>query len=261
MTAGIFDTHVHYDDEAFDEDRDELLASLPGSGVACVVNAASDTASTEAAWQLAMRWPYVYAMVGVHPDGAPDMDESKMQWLACAASREKVLAIGEIGLDYYWHKNESEHEIQKTWFIRQLDLAREKDLPVMIHTRDAAADTLEIIKEYARGLTCDIHCFPYSVEMAREYLNLGHYLGVGGVVTFRNGRKLKEVVQYAPLDRILLETDSPYLAPSPNRGKRNSSLNLPYVVDAVAELKGITPEKVIEATFENAVRFYRMRQE
>ena len=166
------------------------------------------------------------------------------------------MAVGEIGLDYYWDKEQ--HEKQKYWFVRQLQLARELSLPVVVHSREAAQDTLAIIKSEAADLCCDIHCFSYGVEMAREYLNRGHYLGVGGVLTFKNARKLREVVEYMPLDRLLLETDCPYLAPVPNRGKRNSSRNLPFVVEAVAALKGISEEEVIQVTYENAMRFYRL---
>ncbi len=258
MEIGLFDTHAHYDDEAFDEDREELLASFPAAGISAVVNAASNLATTESSWELAQKYPYVYAMAGVHPDDAAELTQEKLVWLKEAARREKVLAVGEIGLDYYWHKDPEEHEVQKRAFMAQLDLARELDLPVMIHTREAAADTLDIILEHAEGLVCDIHCYPYSVEMARTFLSHGHYIGVGGVVTFKNGRKLKEVVAQVPLERILLETDSPYLAPAPNRGKRNSSLNRPSIVEAIAGIKGVSPEEVIEATYRNARRFYRL---
>ena len=167
--------------------------------------------------------------------------------------------MGRIGLDYYW--DEPEREIQKQWFVRQLALARETNLPVIIHSRDAAKDTLDIMKaEHAEESGGVIHCFSYGVDMAREYLNMGFFLGIGGVLTFKNGRKLKEVAEYAPMDRIVLETDSPYLSPVPNRGKRNSSLNLPYVVSALAELKGITEEEVILRTTENARRLYRLQE-
>ena len=168
------------------------------------------------------------------------------------------MAIGEIGLDYYW--DEPDHETQKHWFVRQLDLAREVNLPIVVHSRDAAKDTLDIIKASgARDMGGVIHCFSYGVEMAREYLNMGFYLGIGGVLTFKNGKKLKEVAAYAPLEQIVLETDCPYLAPVPNRGRRNSSLNLPYVVAALAEIKGISEEEVMEVTWKNAENMYRIR--
>lgn len=165
-----------------------------------------------------------------------------------------MVAIGEIGLDYYWHKEKEEHEIQQKMFRAQLDIAREEKMPFMIHSRDAAEDTLNIIREHMNGGMYGgiIHCFSYSKEIAAEYLKMGLYLGIGGVVTFENAKKLKEVVKYAPLSQIVLETDSPYLAPKPNRGKRNSSLNLPYVVRMIAELKEVTEEEVISVTRENA---------
>ena len=180
-----------------------------------------------------------------------------MDWLKHVSGEKKVVAIGEIGLDYYW--KEPDPEIQKHWFVRQLQLAREVKLPVIIHSRDAAQDTLDIMKaEKAGEIGGVIHCFSYGTEMAREYLNMGFYLGIGGVVTFNNGRKLKEVVEYMPLDRIVLETDCPYLSPVPNRGKRNSSLNLPYVAEAIGQIKGISPEEVIKITNQNARNLYRL---
>ena len=169
---------------------------------------------------------------------------------------DKMIAIGEIGLDYYWHKEKKEHEIQQKMFRAQMEIAREEKFPFMIHSRDAAEDTLNIVREYMQGGMYGgiIHCFSYSREIAAEYLNMGLYLGIGGVVTFKNAKKLKEVVQYAPLSQLVLETDCPYMAPEPNRGKRNSSLYLPYVVQAIAELKQVSPEEVIEVTRENTHR-------
>ena len=257
-TAGIFDTHAHYDDEAFDGDREELLAGMEAAGIRRIVNVSSSLATTQSTAQLAARYPFVYGTVGVHPDEVGELNEETFAWLGEAARGQKIAAIGEIGLDYHW--DVEERQVQKYWFIRQLELARELNQPVVIHSRDAAQDTLEIIKEQAAGLTCDLHCFSYGVELAREYLNRGHYLGIGGVLTFKNARKLKEVAFYAPLDRILLETDCPYLSPEPNRGKRNSSLNLPFVVGELARLKGVSEERIIEATWENALRFYRMEE-
>lgn len=253
----IFETHAHYDDEAFDADREELLESLPAAGIGTVVNIGANIESTKSTLALAERYPFIYAAVGVHPSDSAELNEERMNWLEEQCVRPKVLAVGEIGLDYYW--DEPEREIQKHWFRRQLQLARKVNLPVVVHSRDAAKDTLDIIKEEkAADLGGVIHCFSYGVEMAREYLNLGFYLGIGGVLTFKNSRKLKEVVEYMPVDRLVLETDSPYLAPVPFRGKRNSSLNLPYVVKAVSEIKGIAEEEVIRITEENARRMYRL---
>lgn len=253
----IFDTHVHYDDEAFDEDRETVLNSLAGQGIEAVVNISASIQSVKTTLELMKQYPFVYGAVGVHPNETGELTEPLMDWLKHAAGEKKVVAIGEIGLDYYW--KEPEPEVQKHWFVRQLELAREVDLPIVVHSRDAAKDTLDIIKaERAGELGGVIHCFSYSLEMAREYLDLGFYIGVGGVLTFKNARKLKEVVEYMPLERIVLETDCPYLAPEPNRGKRNSSLNLPYVVDAISQIKGVPAEEVIAVTEKNARTMYRL---
>lgn len=253
----IFDTHAHYDDEAFQEDRDELLNSLSTHGIEAVVNVGASIQTTKNTLELMKKYPFVYGAVGVHPSETERLNDNLMDWLKHVSGEKKVVAIGEIGLDYYW--KEPDPEIQKHWFVRQLQLAREVKLPVIIHSRDAAQDTLDIMKaEKAGEIGGVIHCFSYGTEMAREYLNMGFYLGIGGVVTFNNGRKLKEVVKYMPLDRIVLETDCPYLSPVPNRGKRNSSLNLPYVAEAISQIKGISPEEVIKITNQNARNLYRL---
>lgn len=252
----IFDTHAHYDDEQFHEDREELLEGMQRNGVGTIVNVGASLRGCKDSVELAKKYPFVYAAVGVHPDHTGDLNKESFSWLRQQSDHEKVVAVGEIGLDYYWD-NES-HDIQKKWFIEQLNLAREKDLPVIIHSREAAADTLEIMKEHARGLSGIIHCFSYSKEMADEYVKMGFYIGIGGVVTFKNAKKVKEVVEEVPLERIVLETDCPYLAPTPNRGKRNSSLNLPYVAEEIASIKGITVEEVIEQTEKNARNVYRL---
>ncbi len=253
----IFDTHAHYDDEAFNEDRHELLMSLQAQGIEAVVNIGASIQSTKNTLELMKKYAFVYGAVGVHPNETAELNEQFMDWLKHVSQEEKVVAIGEIGLDYYW--NEPEPEVQKHWFVRQLELAREVNLPIVVHSRDAAKDTLDIIRyEKAYEMGGVIHCFSYSLEMAKEYLNMGFYLGIGGVVTFNNGKKLKEVVSYMPIEQLVLETDCPYLSPVPNRGKRNSSLNLPFVVKAISELKDIPEEKVIEITRENARRMYRL---
>ena len=250
----IIDTHAHYDDEQFDIDREELLSSLEAGGISTVVNASASVHSWDKILELTKKYPFVYGMIGVHPDEIGELDEESFARMEKLVSEPKIVAVGEIGLDYYWDKES--HEQQKEWFIRQLNLAREKNLPVNIHSREAAADTFEILKEYGQGLKAIIHCYSYSKEMALEYVKMGYLIGVGGVVTFKNAKKLKEVVQAVPMEQIVLETDCPYLAPTPYRGKRNSSLYLPYVAEAIAELKGMTAEEVIEKTEENARRFY-----
>ena len=204
--------------------------------------------------KLMEKYPFVYGAVGIHPDDADKMTQETLDEIRRLSHMDKMVAIGEIGLDYYWHKEEDEHQIQKKMFRAQLDIAREEKLPFMIHSREAAEDTLNIVREYMQGGMYGgiIHCFSYSREIAAEYLKMGLYLGIGGVVTFKNAKKLKETVQYAPLSQLVLETDCPYMSPEPNRGKRNSSLNLPYVAQAIAELKGITAEEVIDVTRQNA---------
>ena len=252
----IFDTHAHYDSEQFNEDREELLCSMEEQGVGTIVNVCASYASCERVTNMVQKYPFMYAAVGIHPDHVCSLNEETFAKMKELFSRDKVIAVGEIGLDYYWD-NES-HDLQKKWFIRQLELARELDLPVLIHSRDAAADTMEIMKAHAEGLNGVIHCYSYSREMAQEYVKMGFYIGVGGVVTFKNGRKLKETVAEIPLESIVLETDCPYLAPEPYRGKRNHSAYIRYVAETIAEIKGVTYEEVVAQTEENARKMYRL---
>ena len=252
----IFDTHAHYDDEQFDADREELLNSMAEQGVGTIVNVSASYPSCEQVTEMVQKYPFMYAAVGVHPDHVGELNEETFVRMKKLFANDKVIAVGEIGLDYYWD-NES-HDLQKAWFIRQLELARELDLPVLIHSREAAADTMDIMKEHAEGISGVIHCYSYSKEMAREYVKMGFYIGVGGVVTFKNARKLKETVVEIPLTSIVLETDCPYLAPEPNRGKRNNSAYIRYVAEEIAKIKGITYEEVVAQTDENARQMYRL---
>lgn len=256
-TTLIFDTHAHYDDEAFDEDREAVLAGLSAAGIGTVVNVGANMKSSESTLRLTGKYPFIYGTAGVHPSETAELNEEKFKRLEEILSEPKIVAVGEIGLDYYWE--EPEHGIQKKWFERQLELARKTALPVVIHSRDAARDTLDIMKASGAGeIGGVIHCFSYGTEIAREYLDMGFFLGIGGVLTFKNAKKLREVVEYAPLESLVLETDSPYMAPTPYRGTRNTSANLPYVVKAMAGIKGISEEEVITATERNARRLYRM---
>ncbi|MDE7319943.1 MAG: TatD family hydrolase [Lachnospiraceae bacterium] len=253
----IFDSHAHYDDHAYDGDREEILPALVRDGVGTVVNVGASLEGTKRTVELIRKYPFMYGAAGVHPDEVGELNEETFAWLREQCLQEKIVAVGETGLDYYWGKEN--HEVQKKWFVRQLKLAKELSLPVIVHSREAAADTMEILKqEYSPQTPAVIHCYSYSPELAREYVKMGYYLGIGGVVTFKNAKKLKEVVLETPLERILLETDCPYLAPEPYRGKRNDSRNLTYVAKAVADIKGLTPEAVIEATKKNAGTFYRL---
>lgn len=251
----IFETHAHYDDEAFDEDREGLLNSLKEAGIGTVVNVGASMETSRRTLELMEKYPFFYGALGVHPSETAELNEENFLWLKEALQLPKVVALGEIGLDYYW--DTPERGIQKKWFERQMELAKELKLPVIIHSRDAAQDTLEMIQD--AGLKDGvIHCFSYGKEMAKQYLDMGFYLGIGGVVTFKNARKLKEVVEYAPLEQIVLETDCPYLAPEPNRGKRNSSLNLVYVAEEIARIKGLEYEEVTAVTEQNARKMYRL---
>lgn len=253
----MIDSHAHYDDEAFDQDREELISSVFESGVRKIINVGASMESCKTTLALAEKYEHIYAAIGVHPSDTAELTEKDMEWLSEKCSLSKVVAIGEIGLDYYW--NIPDRETQKKWFQRQLALAKEVHLPVIIHSRDAAADTISIMKEYgADTIPGVIHCYSYTKESAREFLDMGYSFGIGGVLTFKNAKKLKEAVAYIPMDRILLETDCPYLSPEPNRGKRNSSLNIPYVVGVMAQMKGISEEEVIRITSENTEKLFHI---
>ncbi len=247
----IFESHAHYDDDAFDADRNQLLDSMPDNHIGAIVNVGASLSSSEKSIALAHAYDYIYAAIGIHPNETGSLTEADMEWLKKQSSDEKVVAIGEIGLDYHW--DEPARDVQAHWFTRQLQIAKEVSLPVIIHSRDAAKDTISLLRaEHAEQLRGVIHCYSYSKESARDYLNMGYYFGIGGVITFQNAKKLKECVEYLPLDCILLETDSPYLAPVPYRGKRNCSLYLPYIAQAIADIKQIKAEEVIAAAHRNA---------
>lgn len=253
----IFDTHAHYDDEAFDGDREELLSQLPRQGIGRVVNVGASLASCKKCLALSENYGYVYAAIGVHPSETAELNEENFAELQKMCLHPRCVAVGEIGLDYHWP--EPEAGLQKGWFVRQLALAREIKKPVVIHSREACQDTLDVMKaENCGEIGGVIHCYAYSKETAREYLDMGFFFGIGGVLTFKNARKLREAVEYLPLDSLVIETDCPYLAPEPNRGKRNSSLNLPYVVEKLSEIKGLPEEEIRRITWENACRLYRM---
>ena len=255
----IFDTHAHYDDEQFDDDRKTLLEELPKQGVAKVVDVGASLVSCQKARELAEKYDYIYCAIGVHPNEVAELDDEKIKWLHEQCLYEKCVAVGEIGLDYYW--DDVTPDLQKKWFVRQLDLAREIKKPVIIHSRDAAKDMVDIMTQQKAGeIGGVIHCYSYTKETAKIFLDMGFYFGIGGVLTFKNAKKLKEAVMYIPMDRIVFETDCPYLAPEPNRGKRNSSLNIPYIISAMAQIKGITEEEVLRAAWENSHKLYRIEQ-
>jgi TatD DNase family protein len=255
----IFETHGHYDDEQFDEDRERLIAEFLEKDIDKVMNVGADMQSSRNSVELAGKYPHFYAAVGVHPSEVGDLTEDDMQALKqMTLENSKVKAIGEIGLDYHFD-DDPPRDVQKKWFIRQLELAQELGMPIIIHSRDAASDTMEILKDMDGGRNGGvIHCYSYSREQAREYIKMGFHIGVGGVVTFKNSRRLQEVVEDIPLEKIVLETDSPYMAPVPFRGTRNSALNIPYIAEKIAEIKGVPVQKVYDQTYANALKMYKM---
>lgn len=252
----LFDTHAHYDDEAFDPDRELLLESLPQRGVALVLNPGCDLDSSRKAVSYAAAYPHVYAAVGIHPEECGGTTEEDYETLRELAKHPKVVAIGEIGLDYHWEDNPGKEE-QQAVFRRQLELARELDLPVIVHDRDAHADSLAMVQEFP-DLDGVFHCFSGSAEMAKLLWQRGWYLGFDGPVTYKNARKALEVIASVPLDRILIESDAPYLSPVPHRGERNRSDWLSAVAETVARYQGISPEEAEDITFRNGKRFYRI---
>ncbi len=255
MENMIFDTHAHYDDEAFDEDRDELLSSFPDNNIGWVIDAASTVKSHEDILKLTEQYSFIYGTVGVHPDDVGELDEEAFAGLEKLCQLPKIAAVGEVGLDYHWNVEEKSKQIY--WFERFIDLAKSKELPLIIHSRDASADTVDVLKRNNAGKTGAVmHCYSYSKETAKILLDEGFHFGIGGVATFKNARKLIETIEYIPMSSILLETDCPYLAPVPYRGKRNCSLYIPYVVEKISQLKNISEEEVIRITTENALRLF-----
>ncbi len=253
----IFDSHAHYDDEAFDEDREKVIDEIINQGVIGVLNCGSSLEGTLKSAELANKYEMFYAAIGIHPEFADMVDENVVNKLKELSKNKKVRAIGEIGLDYYYEENPP-REIQKKAFRIQMELAKELELPVVIHDRDAHKDTLDIIKEFpeVKGV---VHCFSGSVEFARECIKQGYYIGFTGVVTFKNSKKIVEVAKDIPLDRILVETDCPYMAPSPFRGKRNQSDYIKHIINKIAEIKGISPEEVSRKTIENIKHLLKVK--
>ena len=250
----LFDTHAHYDAEQFDADREEVLASLPGRGVSLVVNPGCDLPSSRAAVALAEQHPFLYAAVGYHPENCAPYTDKDLEELRALAAHPKVVAIGEIGLDYYWEENPP-RDFQQMVFRRQMGLAEELNLPVIVHDREAHGDSLAIVKEFptVRGV---FHCYSGSAEMARQLVDLGWMISFTGVLTYKNARKAVEAAQAVPMDRIMIETDSPYMTPVPHRGKRNNSGYVVHVCEKLAELKGLSAEEAARITLENGRRFF-----
>ena len=250
----VIDTHAHYDSGGFNADRDEVLSSLPASGVALVVDPGCDVPSSQAAVALAEKYPHVYAAVGIHPGDCAGCTDADFEAIRTLCGHEKVVAVGEIGLDYYWEDNPPK-EFQQMVFRRQIELALELDLPVIVHDREAHGDSLAVVLDYPalRGV---FHCFSGSPEMAQELLKRGWYLGFDGPITYKNAKRAPEVAAVTPLDRIVVETDAPYLTPVPYRGKRNDSRYLPYVIEKLAEWKGVSREEMTDITLKNGKRLF-----
>lgn len=254
----LFDSHAHYNDHAFDSDRHEILSQMRENGIEYIMNAADSMKSVETIIELAEKYPFLYASAGVHPENAGGLTESDMDMLEQYAQHEKVRAIGEIGLDY--HYDDVPREVQQKWFARQIDLARKLNLPVIVHDREAHEDTLKILRaHHADEVGGVLHCYSGSAEMVRDVLDLGFYLGFGGTLTFKNAKKVHKAAEAAPIERIVLETDCPYLAPEPHRGTRNSSLLMHFVAERLAQIKGISVGEVEEITLSNAKRLYRIQ--
>ena len=254
----LFDTHAHYDADAFDTDRMELLASMPARGVELILNPGCDLESSRAAVELAERFPFVYAAVGVHPEDCADWEDGRLLELRTLAAEPKVRAIGEIGLDYYWKENPP-RDLQQRVFRHQMELAGELGLPVIVHDRDAHGDCMAIVREYPQ-VTGVFHCFSGSAEMARELIGLGWMISFTGVLTYRNARKAVEAAQAVPLEKIMIETDSPYMAPEPCRGKRCDSSLVVHTCRRLAEIKGVSLEECARITLENGRRFFSIQE-
>ncbi len=255
----FIDTHAHYDDKAFDRDRTKVLGAVQKAGCLALINCACDKKSLKTTLALAKEHRFVYAALGYHPENLKGLDYDDLDALYDRIDgNERVVAVGEIGLDYHW--NASPKEEQQEWFIEQLEMAKELEKPVIVHSRDAAEDTYRILADYEVGYCGGVlHAFSGSAEMAERYLSLGLYIGLGGFTTFDNAKKLVKAIPEIPLDRILVETDCPYLAPVPHRGERNDSANIPFVIERIAELKGLEPEEVAAATTENAKRLFGIK--
>ncbi len=256
MYTNIFDSHAHYNDKAFNDDRNFLLDSLKESGICGVVNCGADLKSSETSLLLSERYNYIYFAAGIHPEEVVDLPEDYLSKIKAMAQHKKCVAIGEIGLDYYWTKETK--ELQKKVFIEQIKLAKKLNLPIIVHSRDAHEDTLNILKKYKP--TGVLHCFSGSVETAKEILNLGMYIGFGGALTFKNAKKAVEVAEMLPLDRLLLETDCPYMAPVPHRGKRNDSSLIPFVAEKISEIKEINPQEIINKATENTKLLFNIKE-
>lgn len=256
----LFDSHAHYDDKKFDEDREEILKSIKDSGVTKLVSVGYDIKSTKYAIKLANKYDFIYATAGISPNDIPQTENElckNIEQIEELAKEKKIVAIGEIGLDYYW--NTDNKDMQKQAFIKQIEVANKLDLPIAIHTRDAVSDTLDILKNQMEVKNKGIfHCCPQNRELIKEALKLGFYISFAGPITFKNAKNADEMIELVPLEKQLIETDSPYLSPEPSRGKRNDSRNVKYIAQKIANVKGVSLEEVAKITYKNACKIYKI---
>ena len=253
----LFDSHAHYNDDRFDGDRDEILSSMRENNVGLIMNSCSNLDELPDITALCEKYDFIYGSAGIHPHDVSGMTENDIDSLREYLKHPKIKAVGEIGLDYYY--DNSPRDEQRKWFARQIELAVETDMPIVIHDRDAHKDCMDIVRAYKDNIKGEFHCYAGSVEMAREILDWGMYIALGGSLTFKNSVKPREVAAYVPLDMLLIETDCPYLTPVPHRGKRNSSLYMHYVAEMIAEIKGVTVKDVEDATWNNAKKLFNIK--
>lgn len=253
----LFDSHAHYNDEKFNQDREEVLKEIYKSGVTKLVNAGYSLESSKSAIEIANSHEFIYATVGISPNDIEDFKKEDLNEITKLAQNKKVVAIGEIGLDYYWNKENK--DLQKEVFISQIEIANKLNLPIVIHTREAIYDTLEILKNNKCNKNGIFHCCPFNVDLVREGLKLGFYISFAGPTTFKNSKNASEIINMVPLDKILIETDSPYLSPEPLRGKRNDSRNVRYIAQKIADVKGISLEEISRATYNNASEIFNLK--
>lgn len=253
----LFDSHAHYNDEKFEQDREEVLKEIYNSGVTKLVNAGYSLESSKTAIKIANSHEFIYATVGISPNDIEDYKREDLQEILNLAKNKKVVAIGEIGLDYYWNKENK--NLQKEVFVSQIEIANKLNLPIVIHTREAIYDTLEILKNNKCNKKGIFHCCPFNVDLVREGLKLGFYISFAGPTTFKNSKNASEIIKIVPLNKILIETDSPYLSPEPLRGKRNDSRNVRYIAQKIAEVKGISVEEIAKTTYDNAKRIFEIK--
>lgn len=262
----FFDSHAHYNDEKFNEDREELINNIYDSGITKLINAGYSLKSSIYALEIAKKYDWIYTISGISPNDIPEEKEGLNKqlneledFIETEKQTNKIVAIGEIGLDYYWEKDDEKRKIQKEVFIRQIQIANSFNLPIVIHTRDAVMDTLEILKTNKVVKKGVFHCCPLNRELVKEALKLGYYISFAGPVTFKNSRNANEIIETVPLDRILIETDSPYLSPEPNRGKRNDSRNVKYIAEKIANVKNKSLEEIARTTYENTCKIFNIK--